>query len=447
MGMVDAQQLVELLDGQFFYVLALAGPLKLIRLRRLLNFVHTDPRLAGFIVDMADEAKSELNFYGETTASLRGELSAIWTHNEKRIRDALAHVTDGALAGYGAFDDIQHRLVPTNPTFADLDENSDNVQALKKSISALDHWAKWIVDVQPETEMAAEMGALRNQLSRLRVHFEHDLTYFREQVESNAWIAYMRLAIRSTYTNPIPPAGDNPVEHALFDKAREDAKLFPQLTAIGDRDAEQILAAVNDSLGFLHQELRFRIALGRSRRALVHRYAARCEMFDAEHLRGICNGDSRRAERLLSDHFAKFLFDQGLTPLTEVPVSGLRPDIIELSCGSLFYVEAKQYADANPRSKIVSAFRQAWETFARLENAYAISEGFLVVFRRAGPSLVLPRVLRNGHRTLYPFVVDIAASEAAGSQTKYSPLVFNDADLLPTDESLNMDPSSEQEAS
>jgi hypothetical protein len=47
----------------------------------------------------------------------------------------------------------------------------------------------------------------------------------------------------------------------------------------------------------------------------------------------------------------------------------LRPDVLDLSRQTLFYVEAKQYADAYVRNQIRAAYRQVWGTWGRLRKS------------------------------------------------------------------------------
>jgi hypothetical protein len=53
-------------------------------------------------------------------------------------------------------------------------------------------------------------------------------------------------------------------------------------------------------------------------------------------------------EDRLTVELARFLFDQGLNPLTKPLIGGLEPDLLDSSVPSAFYVEAKQYVGSAP---------------------------------------------------------------------------------------------------
>jgi hypothetical protein len=118
-----------------------------------------------------------------------------------------------------------------------------------------------------------------------------------------------------------------------------------------------------------------------------------------------------------------------MPPLIDATALGLRPDILSLGAGDLFYVEAKQYAGQHPATQIRRAFAQVWSTWARLRQAYASSEAFLVIFRRSGPLVELPGVIRHDAIKLYPIVADI--SEVAGSLERRQAIAFTEEQLRP----------------
>jgi hypothetical protein len=176
----------------------------------------------------------------------------------------------------------------------------------------------------------------------------------------------------------------------------------------------------------LHQQ----ILLGWSRIAIVRRYAARCQSFDAPMLRQQADA-SRQPEAVLTRDFARYLFDQGLTPVLDPTIGGLRPDVIDACRLPLFYVEGKQYRDDHPRAMLLKAYRQVWSTWSRLRHAYHCPEAFLIVFRRAGPLVELPPRLVHDGLVLHSVLVDL--SEAAGSSEARDPIRFAPEDLLPRD--------------
>jgi hypothetical protein len=87
-------------------------------------------------------------------------------------------------------------------------------------------------------------------------------------------------------------------------------------------------------------------------------------------------------EDRLPAEFARYLFDQGLSPLSKPMTGGLQPDLLDPA--ARFYVEAKQY-DSSARGDIVSAVAQVMDTVGRLRGSqYEVDEAFRAVFRRRG---------------------------------------------------------------
>jgi hypothetical protein len=65
-----------------------------------------------------------------------------------------------------------------------------------------------------------------------------------------------------------------------------------------------------------------------------------------------------------------------------------------------------------------------------LRKAHPCDEAFLVVFRRSGPLVDLPKVVRHEGLKLYSVVVDI--SEEGGSKEKGQVISLSEAELRPT---------------
>ena len=114
---------------------------------------------------------------------------------------------------------------------------------------------------------------------------------------------------------------------------------YPLLkVADGDRleDADRKLIAervtqLRAGVERLHEELRRRIAATRSRLALVHRFKLRCEWHDRERMTAVANDKSLGGgpEDRLTAEFARYLFDQGLSPLSKPMAGGLQPDLLD----------------------------------------------------------------------------------------------------------------------
>jgi hypothetical protein len=183
----------------------------------------------------------------------------------------------------------------------------------------------------------------------------------------------------------------------------------------------------------VHEDLRRRLGTVRTHMALIRRFKNRCEWHDRDRLRKIAEASSAPEEDLTAE-LVRWLFDQGLSPLTKPRTGGLEPDVLDPSFRPTLYVEAKRYrASRHARSHIRRGVQQVQDTAARLHGTpYEIHEVFLVVFREGGPRYVLPEMITGDAWTIYPLLIDIAPSEQTGSRQRERVISIPLDDLAPT---------------
>ena len=441
----DADVLIELLDRQFAFVLDQEGARRLRFLPRLIEFIRREPVLAGTIADLRHEAALVVQELTAADALIRQRLATLWEKHADSLA-AMLPAEDEAERGrsnvYAPFDSYGEMLRERPPfVFATTMVMVGPEHPTKNLVQAL---TDGVVTLRQRTE--EETGQFppgfegaEGELERLKALHAHHVRRWNDATETMAGPAFDRLAAFCQRLNPEPPVDTaDPVESISAWYAFSEQVAFTERVYgtrhrepnVGRDDVDVVSAAVVDAAALLVEELRARVLLGRSRQALVRRYAARCEAFDAARLRGIAEENSRRAEALLTREFALYLFDQGLTPILDGTIANLRPDVIDLKTASLFYVEAKQYTKVT-RSEVLTWFRQVWSTWGRLRNQHAVPEAFVVIFRRSGRAarLDLPNVIRHPHGLrLYPVFADLA--EEAGSSEGGRTVCFAEADLL-----------------
>lgn len=432
----DAHELTELLEREFTYLFQLAGTPRLIRLRRVLEFISAEPRLASLVSDAQEESDAALRRYESLDASIRGDLLALWQGHRRAMADVLAD-GDDALDAYGSRQGFDARLgTPTPLTMPPPHRDAERAHETESLIHAVRHWAKTATQrqaIRPPTS-PHPLDGLEVALGRLLDRIGYASRQLREASESLLAPAFDRLSRDAHLSNPAPPSSPGLEEWLDFHSANEFARTARVADEGGASDVERttlddIYNRVDRDARLLHQELRFRIGMGRTRLALIRRYAARCHAFDAAELRAICNEGRYNAERRLTQHFGRYLFDQGLLPIIDPTLGGLRPDILHVQ-GEPLYIEAKQYANSAPRSQIVKAYSQVWSTWSRLRNDYPrLREAFLVVFRRSGPLFHPPPLLRGHGLALHSVVVDI--SSTGGSREKMTGITVDASELVP----------------
>jgi hypothetical protein len=347
----------------------------------------------------------------------------------------------------GRFEQFDERLlteaVIALPNWVAFDEHESHTGKL---IHAFEHFARWAFQA-PDSEEPPDKAALQEllfeigELGATEKHLRRRLISLNRASPGGALRRILDLAAE---VNPSPDfervlddAADPIFRQARLAQHEQRTKLSRSIYGSHERDLralepDAVSAAaeqIGSDLDLVTHELQIRVLGGRSREALLRRYATRCENFDAMELRELAAAHPGRVERKLTDDFAKYLFDQGMTPLLEHSIAGLRADLTHPDVSSLLYVEAKQYSDGDARRTVLNAYRQVWTTWGRLRNSFRVPEAFLLVFRLSGPRAELPRVLRHRGLSLHTVLVDIA--DRSGSREKETPISFEDAELLP----------------
>ena len=180
---------------------------------------------------------------------------------------------------------------------------------------------------------------------------------------------------------------------------------------------------IRPELDCLYEELRRRLGSTLSGTHLIRRFKARCEAFEARRLRRAARASSRH-EAPLEAELARWLFDQGLNPITQTSVANLRPDVVDPFLARPVFAEAKQYATRLQVQRARFWVSQVCDTIARLRGTpFQVSEAFLVVFRRGGPALAIdePSIVVGGE-TIHVVVIDIAESRVSGSRQRQAPV-------------------------
>jgi len=206
--------------------------------------------------------------------------------------------------------------------------------------------------------------------------------------------------------------------------------------------APAMVSALRAAAQGLGNELQGRLGTTRSRLAVVERYAARCEWHDRERLRQVADGPTqptalpskpKQREHALRNDLSRYLFDQGLNPLSEAVLGDrARADLFAPAAADGFICEAKQYTDGRGLpSALRDAFRQALDTVGTLRGSgYAVQEAFIVLFRRGGPRALLPREpLRADGLRWYFVLINIADPQQDASRNRNDPNEYTVEDL------------------
>lgn len=419
----------------------------LVSVEPFLRALESEPRIAIHLEDLRDETTDRVRVLEQVDnelvpklVSLRKQLVVLRADlddsdaqpldaggNEQDWMFSLAHfdviaARDAQLLNYKGDDARTHRLL----------------EILKEKRKALSQ--------EPKGDCETWTVELHNLTQR----WNHASRWLKLSMRVSAGLALIRLDRIPGALNPSPelrePGEDRQARRfAVLQKAFSvDQQFFFAVHADPLDNAtrslvEDQVSELRTGLSRLSVELDRRIGTTRSRRALIFRFKQRAEWHDAARLRHVAEDQSLGGgpEDRLTAELARFLFDQGLNPLTKPLIAGLQPDLLDPSVTPAFYVEAKQYKRAD-RTSLRKALWQVLDTVGRLQsNAYPITEAFCVVFRLDGPRYILPEIIPADGYRIYLTLIDVASSEISGRRQRYPPkpiTVDEIFDLSPGDE-------------
>jgi hypothetical protein len=425
----DPEPLIGILDSQFALLFDAKEQRQLLLLPKLLSLLEREPVLLSLFVDLRGEAESVLDDHRKCCERIRLFLRELWLQHGSELTSRLAKDKErGEIDAYWPLDRYEVGLQTADElSFPEDGPVRDDVPGDEtgKLLRAMRHWVTWCR--QTGYEVAWLDNAASELATRLQEH-QRAVRHVQLATEGFGWCAFVRLQALVARLNP---EAHDMVRLYAYQEYRSVAfgskSLFQARDSDGGRRVAWALNVIANDARLLHEELRVRLLRGLSRRSVLARYAARCEAFRATELRKLAERRGHREAPLTVD-LASYLFDCGFTPIIDPTIGQLRPDVVDTSKGSLFYVEAKQY-DRSPRQKLEAAYKQVWSTWMRLEKQYSLPEGFLVVFRRGGALVDLPSQLDFAGRRLYSILVDI--SQAAGSGEQSTPIRLDLDRLLP----------------
>jgi hypothetical protein len=387
--------------------------------RGFLEFLRHEQRLSRFLDDLLCEGR-------KTVEQFRSRDGAIVSRLEEIQKCIEAHT---ASSGSGQPSSLRVRAeswqLSVNYTDSSDRSRSRNLLTLvREKLSALD-----------ENDRAKFAAQINDEELELRSMREHWLLFSRTShgaaaIRLSAAIHYLMAEERDSATS----TADSTLVHDLHRLASIRQQVYGEHDTLFGGDSVQVAQDdVWSALESTYHGVRTRVGTTLSLRNLVERFRMRSERYDAAELRSLADSAKRSAENMLTDRLARFLFDQGLNPLTRPLVGKVQPDLYDRDLKYTLYVEAKQYRKREEaKHVIVKGARQIWDTLGSIATQHGDPrEAFYVIFRRGGPRCALPPEVCDGDRIIYPVLVDIAKAEVSGSRQKEQPILIDKDDLLP----------------
>jgi hypothetical protein len=396
-----------------------------LHLAPFLELVRQEPVLAALVDDYVREFAAAQADAQRVAGQILEQTEKLFVAHELSLNAVRERIEPGRRDGLGL--DRLPELV------AEAKERLGDDESLARVLDCLHRWIEFDYDAvadrwgSPTLEAASVESAKRRNISKRaslrmeRLAVAHPgAAYVRliNSVQKLDWVVTDEPAIDDLRNKNVAK---------LYDWIRDGAEWGDSV----ERLPQPAITEIQRDIRTLQLALVTSLAKGRSRRATMERFAARCESFDRERLLQDLAG-AKKPEAVLTLAFARYLFDAGFNPLVDAAACGLRPDILDATADPAFYVEAKQYEKIGNgfAGKLKEDIAQTLNTWGRLAKRWSLPEAFVLIFRRSGRPVELDRTeLRVRGRRLYVCCVDLAPPDESGSRSK-EPVHVQVGDLL-----------------
>lgn len=408
---------------------------------RILRALRADPRISVHLDDLKAEAASNLR----AVRSAEAERLRAARELAERGKQYFVGATNAGWDGGQAWTHLQNHLLdpgslPVFPEWSSVGDLSPSFAPRSKEIASTVEYLFGCADRALSAEKEG-LKMLRCDARELERAANLALRLFRVADRSDPAVALDRAERALAPMTTDAPTDTQILDWELINAGSPALDLASRAAGpIADNDGmsggiggSPIATAAANGLAramvVAMEEILRRVGGTASRLGLLQRFKMRAELLDRDRLALLVKGVADPEHRL-RDEVARFLFDQGLNPLTEVSLGNIRADIADVHGVEAFYLEAKQYTKG-PRQAAIAAARQVWGSAARFVGPpYDLREAFLVIFRRGGPHLVVPEgaVVASGLK-LYVRVVDIGPDSGSGQKAR--PVAVTADDLAP----------------
>ncbi len=398
------QDQIDLLERQYNYLSRQNGISFIRQARRFFSFLQKNAHYSVLIQDMISETQSAINELEELDKSLMPELVAIRTELQQRAPEyddsnmkppapeALHHMEyESSFAFFDALlrDETRVRGIPMFPTPYDDRTKFNTLSGIVTAkIYGLTNGYNPATGAIEKDKERKDLEDLRVRLVELHQGHNHKFRSFLDAKFTLPGVSWINLEATFNEINPEPTeyAGQDPErisERALHGYGRVLRKALyepeERLSNEDEQSLSELEKRISEHCKRVYEELRLRLGTARSNLSLIRRYKNRCEWHDRERLQAVAQ--TKSAENDLTAELARYLFDQGLNPLTRARTADLEPDLLDPTSLGKVYVEAKQYADS-ARGYLVKGVGQVHDTLGRLRGTpYEVTEAFIVIFR------------------------------------------------------------------
>jgi hypothetical protein len=436
-----------LIRRQFDFLLTKSGTDFFHELRRCLKVLETEPRVAALLAELRDEARK---LRKDRATQDQRDVARLVELKQELVKRA-PELPDDSNVPLPSAQDVSVGWWSTLPAFDAMASGARRSPYAKDDrLAPVLHriLGEKLLTLQfpptkeptpPRAPLRGDLDDLGDRLLHLSEDMEHADHAFQAEWHSSPGAALLLLLALLDDLNPAPQhlVGKDALRAIVTRFAKEFETGAGQFRneVYGKPSArlDDIAARYRPFVERLYQGLLLKVGSRRSAIALLRRFKSRCQIHDRARMQKLA-ADAEVNELVLTNGLALWLFDQGFNPITEVPIAGVRPDILDASRdpASALYVEAKQYKDGDPiRRRIQRAMYQVYTSVGRLRGDYLdVTEAFLVVFRRSGALVHLPEEVPVEGYVVFPIVIDIA--EQTGSKEKERPIDMSLEELRPS---------------
>jgi hypothetical protein len=196
---------------------------------------------------------------------------------------------------------------------------------------------------------------------------------------------------------------------------------------------EQINSQIDDLktlITRIYENIRQNIGLKSFINQVLNRYKTRCVCYDNVRDLVIKNNKFiRNREEKLTIHFAKFLFDNGISTNYKLKRGQHEIDIFNPNSKNPIAIEVKVYKDSKSKKYLIDGLYQLHAYLNNLSSQWNINDGYFIIFRLGGPIYEFPDKIQINKFTLNIILIDVGESSESGSKQP-KPIIIKEKEII-----------------
>ncbi|MCK4796163.1 MAG: hypothetical protein KAT05_02210 [Spirochaetes bacterium] len=139
---------------------------------------------------------------------------------------------------------------------------------------------------------------------------------------------------------------------------------------------------------------------------------------------------SNKREHLLTLHFARYLFDHGISIIYKMRAGQHELDMVDPDTSNPLVVEVKVYKDNSAKQILIKGIAQLHSYLVNLSSTRTINEGYYVIYRFGGPIYEFPEKIATNKFIINTILIDLGRSDTSGRKQPKPIIISKDEIML-----------------